>query len=251
MIEIIPAIDVIDGKCVRLSQGDFERKTIYNENPLEVAKEFESIGLTRLHIVDLDGAKLGKVTNLKVLETIAAKTNLTIDFGGGIKTDEDIESVFNAGASMVAIGSTAVKESQKFFDWLEKFGSEKLLLGADVKDKKLAINGWQTLTEFEIIPFLQVYFAKGVTQVFCTDISKDGILQGASNELYSEILTNLPRLKLIASGGVSKIEDVYELEKIGCSGVIIGKAIYEGRIKLSDLKVLIDDKNLKSEIKLC
>ncbi len=235
MIEIIPAIDVIEGKCVRLSQGDFERKTIYNENPLEVAKEYESIGLRRLHIVDLDGAKCGKVTNLKVLETIATNTNLTIDFGGGIKTAEDIESVFNAGASLATIGSVAVKESQKFFAWLEKFGSEKLLLGADVKDKKLAINGWQTLTDLEIIPFLQVYFAKGVSQVFCTDISKDGVLQGASNELYNEILTNLPRLKLIASGGVSKIEDVYELEKIGCTGVIIGKAIYEGRIKLDEL----------------
>jgi phosphoribosylformimino-5-aminoimidazole carboxamide ribotide isomerase len=236
MIEIIPAIDVIDGKCVRLTKGDFAQKTVYNENPLKVAKEFESIGLTRLHIVDLDGAKLGKITNLKVLEAIAANTNLTIDFGGGIKSDEDIQAVFDAGASLVNIGSMAVKESEKFFGWLDKFGSEKILFGADVKDRKLAINGWQTITEFEIIPFLKVYFAKGVSQVFCTDISKDGVLQGASNELYREILSELPRLKLIASGGVGKIEDVHELEKIGCSGVIIGKAIYEGRIKLEQLK---------------
>lgn len=236
MIEIIPAIDVIDGKCVRLSEGDFERKKIYNENPLEVAKEFESFGLNRLHIVDLDGAKNGKVTNLKVLETVSANTNLTIDFGGGIKTDEDIQSVFDAGASLASIGSIAVKEPKKFFNWLEKYGSEKILLGADVRDKKLAINGWQTKTEIEIIQFLKEYFEKGITQVFCTDISKDGLLQGVASELYQEILETLPNLKLIASGGVSNIEDVYELDKIGCSSVIIGKAIYEGRIKLQDLK---------------
>ena len=236
MIEIIPAIDLIDGKCVRLSQGDFAQKKIYNENPLEVAKEFEYFGIKRLHLVDLDGAKNGKVTNLKTLETIAKKTNLIIDFGGGIKTDADIESIFNAGANLASIGSIAVKDSAKFFSWLETFGAEKIMLGADVRNKKLAINGWLTDTELEIIPFLENYFSKGVTQVFCTDISKDGILQGSSNELYTEILSDLPKLKLIASGGVSKIEDVYELEKIGCSGVIIGKAIYEGRIKLEELK---------------
>jgi phosphoribosylformimino-5-aminoimidazole carboxamide ribotide isomerase len=235
MIEIIPAIDLIDGKCVRLSQGDFSRKIIYNQNPLEVAKEFEQFGVKRLHLVDLDGAKNGKVTNLSVLESIAGNTNLTIDFGGGIKSDEDIQKVFDAGASLAAIGSMAVKESKKFFGWLDKYGSDKILLGADVRDKKLAIDGWQTATELEIIPFLHVYYAKGVSQVFCTDISKDGVLEGASNELYSEILSHLPKLKLIASGGVSKIEDVYKLEKIGCSGVIIGKAIYEGRIKLEEL----------------
>lgn len=235
MIEKIPAIDLIDGKCVRLSQGDFSQKKIYNENPLEVAKEFEDFGLKRLHIVDLDGAKNGKVTNLKVLETVANNTNLTIDFGGGIKTDEDIKSVFDAGAKMASIGSVAVKNAEKFFEWLEKFGGEKILLGADVKGKNLAINGWQTETEIEILPFLREYFAKGVTQTFVTDISKDGLLQGSSNELYAEILREIPEIKLIASGGVSKIEDVYELEKIGCSGVIIGKAIYEGRIKLKEL----------------
>lgn len=235
MIEIIPAIDVIDGKCVRLSQGDFAQKKIYSENPLEMAKEFEAIGLQRLHIVDLDGAKIGKVTNLKVLETIAENTDLTIDFGGGIKTDEDIKSVFDAGAKMASIGSVAVKNAEKFFEWIHKFGSEKILLGADVKNGKLAINGWQTETEIEILPFLKEYYAKGASQVFCTDVSKDGLLQGSANELYAEILEQLPRLHLIASGGVSSIDDIVELEKIGCAGVIVGKAIYEGRIKLEEL----------------
>ncbi len=236
MIEIIPAIDLIDGKCVRLSQGDFSQKKIYNENPLEVAKELEQFSIKRLHLVDLDGAKNGKVTNLKILEMIAENTDLSIDFGGGIKTDEDIQSVFEAGADFASIGSIAVKDPSKFFSWLTKYGSEKILLGADVRDKKLAINGWLTDTEFEIIPFLKEYFENGVNQVFCTDISKDGLLEGSSNDLYQEILTDLPKLRLIASGGVSKIEDVYELDKIGCSGVIIGKAIYEGKIKLADLR---------------
>lgn len=236
MIEIIPAIDLIDGKCVRLVQGDFTRKKIYGTNPLETAKEFENAGLKRLHIVDLDGAKNGKVTNLKVLETIAANTDLTIDFGGGIKTDEDIKAVFDAGARMASIGSIAVKAKEKFFAWLEKYGSEKILLGADVHGKKLAINGWQTSTEIEILSFLNEYFAKGVTQAFVTDIAKDGLLEGSSNELYAEILRKIPELELIASGGVSRIEDIFELEKIGCAGVIIGKAIYEGRIKLEDLR---------------
>ncbi len=235
MIEIIPAIDVIEGKCVRLKQGDFSQKTIYNENPLEVAKEFESHGLKCLHIVDLDGAKIGKVTNLKVLEQIAAKTNLTIDFGGGIKTDEDIKSVFDAGAKMASIGSVAVKEPEKFDAWLEKYRSEKLLLGADVKDGKVAINGWQTTTELELIPFLKKYYAKGVRKVFVTDISKDGLLEGSAKDLYAEILENLPRLHLIASGGIDSIEDIAKLEKIGCAGAIIGKAIYEDRISLTKL----------------
>lgn len=235
MIEIIPAIDLIDGKCVRLVQGDFARKKVYSENPLEAAKTFENAGLKRLHIVDLDGAKRGKIANLKVLETIAANTNLTIDFGGGIKTDEDIKSVFDAGAAIASIGSIAVKDTEKFFAWLEKYGGEKILLGADVKGKNLAINGWQTETEIEILAFLKAYFAKGVRAAFVTDISKDGLLEGAANALYAEILREIPRLKLIASGGVSKIEDIWELEKIGCSGVIVGKAIYEDKIKLEDL----------------
>lgn len=235
MIEIIPAIDVIDGKCVRLSQGDFAQKKIYNENPLEVAKEFEAAGFRRLHVVDLDGAKNGKVTNLAVLEKIAGNTILIVDFGGGIKTDEDIESVFNAGAAMASIGSIAVKEPDKFFGWLNQFGSEKVLVGADIRNEKIAIDGWQTPTDLEIIPFLQVYAAKGVTQVFCTDISKDGLLQGSANELYKKILERLPGLRLIASGGVSKLDDVFDLQKIGCHGVIIGKAIYEGRISVKEL----------------
>lgn len=235
MIEIIPAIDVIDGKCVRLAQGDFARKTIYNKNPLEVAKEFEAGGLKRLHVVDLDGAKNGKVVNLNVLETIANHTNLTIDFGGGIKTDDDIQAVFDAGAAMASIGSVAVKNAEKFFAWLEKYGGEKILLGADVNDERLAINGWQTATEIEIVPFLREYFAKGVVQSFVTDIFKDGLLQGSSNALYAKILEAIPDLRLIASGGVSVIEDVDALEKIGCAGVIIGKAIYEGKITLKEL----------------
>ena len=235
MIEIIPAIDVIDGRCVRLAQGDFAREKVYRENPLDAAREFENAGLKRLHIVDLDGAKNGRVTNLEVLGTIARQTNLTIDFGGGIKTVEDVESVFEAGAAMASIGSVAVKNPDRFFAWLDKFGGEKILLGADVRDEKLAINGWQTNTKIEIIPFLKNYFAKGVTQTFVTDISKDGLLAGSSNELYRKILDEIPELKLIASGGVSKIEDIDALEKIGCAGVIVGKAIYENRINLKDL----------------
>ncbi len=238
MIEIIPAIDVIDGKCVRLTQGDFAQKVIYNEKPLEVAKTFESCGLKRLHIVDLDGAKSGQIKNLQVLETIAANTNLTIDFGGGIKTDDDIESVFNAGAKMASIGSVAVKDAEKFVRWVERYGGEKILLGADVKDEKLAINGWQTPTEIEITAFLRDYFGKGVTQAFVTDISKDGLLQGSANALYAKILAAIPELKLIASGGVSRIEDIFELERIGCAGVIVGKAIYEGRIGIAELGTL-------------
>ena len=246
MIEIIPAIDLIDGKCVRLVQGDFAQKKIYSENPLDVAKMFENAGLARLHMVDLDGAKSGSPANLKVLEKIAANTNLTIDFGGGIKTDEDIEAVFDAGAKIVGIGSVAVKEPEKFFAWLERYGGERILLGADVNGKNLAINGWQTATDIEIMPFLREYFARGVTQAFVTDISKDGLLEGSSNLLYAEILRALPRLKLIASGGVSKIEDIRELEKIGCAGVIVGKAIYEGRIRINQLETMNDEGKMNS-----
>jgi phosphoribosylformimino-5-aminoimidazole carboxamide ribotide isomerase len=236
MIEIIPAIDLIDGKCVRLSQGDFARKKIYSENPLETAKRFEAAGLKRLHIVDLDGAKQGKIANLKSLETIARNTNLTIDFGGGIKTDADIKSVFDAGAAIATIGSVAVKNAEQFFAWLDRYGGERILLGADVKGDCLAINGWQTPTEIEILSFLTDYFRRGGRQAFVTDISKDGLLQGTSNELYRKITSQLPELKLVASGGVSSLEDIGELEKIGCAGVIVGKAIYEGKIKLEELK---------------
>ncbi len=243
MIEIIPAIDLIDGKCVRLRQGDFVQKKIYSENPLKVAEEFEFAGLKRLHIVDLDGAKCGKIANLKILETIARRTNLTIDFGGGIKTDEDVQSVFDAGAQIAGIGSVAVKDSEKFFAWLEQYGSERILLGADVRADKLAINGWQTATEIEILPFLTDYFARGVRQVFVTDVSKDGLLRGTSNKLYARILTRLPDIKLIASGGVSRLEDIEELEKIGCVGAIVGKAIYEGKIKLPEFEEFIKGKS--------
>ena len=243
MFEIIPAIDLIDGRCVRLAQGDFAQQTIYSENPLDAAKEFENAGLKRLHIVDLDGAKNGKITNLKVLEIIARNTNLTIDFGGGIKTDADIQSVFDAGATMAGIGSIAVKDAEKFFAWIEKYGGEKILLGADVNGEKLAINGWQTATEIEIIPFLKEYSANGVTQTFVTDIAKDGLLQGTSNALYAKIRREIPELKLIASGGVSQIEDICELERIGCAGAIVGKAIYEGKIALPELKRLAAGKN--------
>jgi phosphoribosylformimino-5-aminoimidazole carboxamide ribotide isomerase len=236
MIEIIPAIDLIDGRCVRLAQGDFARKKVYRENPLDAAREFEAAGLRRLHVVDLDGAKNGKVANLRVLETIAAKTNLTIDFGGGIKTDDDIQAVFDSGAAQASVGSVAVKEPEKFFAWLEKYGGERILLGADVKGEKLAINGWQTATEIEILPFLRDYSARGVRQVFVTDIARDGLLQGASNELYRKILKNLPELKLIASGGVARLADIDELERTGCAGVIVGKAIYEGKIKLEEIR---------------
>jgi phosphoribosylformimino-5-aminoimidazole carboxamide ribotide isomerase len=235
MIEIIPAIDLIEARCVRLRQGDFAHRTIYSENPLDAAKEFENAGLKRLHLVDLDGAKNGRVTNLKVLESIAVGTNLEIDFGGGIRTDKDMNAVFNAGAKWASIGSLAVKDAEKFFLWLEKYGSEKILLGADTRGEKLAVNGWQTETEIEILPFLREYSARGVREAFVTDISRDGLLAGSSNELYAKIRRASPDLKLIASGGVSRIEDVFELEKIGCAGVIVGKAIYERRIELKDL----------------
>ena len=235
MMEIIPAIDVIDGKCVRLAQGDFAQSKIYRESPSDTAKEFENAGLTRLHIVDLDGAKRGRITNLKVLETIARATNLTIDFGGGIKTDADIQSVFDAGAAMASIGSVAVKDAKTFFAWIEKYGGERILLGADVRGEKLAINGWQMATDIEIIPFLKDYFSRGVTQTFVTDIAKDGLLQGTSNALYAKIRQAIPALKLIASGGVSVLEDLHELERIGCAGAIVGKAIYEGKIDIAAL----------------
>jgi len=235
MFEIIPAIDLIDGKCVRLAQGDFARKKIYYENPVEVAKTFEGFGIKRLHVVDLDGAKRGKLANVHILREIARDTDLTIDFGGGIKTDDDIQAVFEAGAGLANIGSTAVREPDKFLAWINEYGGEKILLGADVKDEKIAVNGWQTKTDLQIVPFLRTYRAKGVTQAFVTDIAKDGVLQGPSVELYRGILNALPGLKLIASGGVSSISDIEELEQIGCSGAIIGKAIYEGLINLGEL----------------
>lgn len=236
MIEIIPAIDVIDGKCVRLSQGDYETKKIYNESPVEVAKEFEANGIKRLHMVDLDGAKAGKIVNIKTLEAVASQTSLEIDFGGGIKTTKDVESVLNAGATFFNIGSIAVKQPELVETWIQQFGAEKVLLGADVKDENIMISGWLQSANINIIDYISAYINRGITNIFCTDISKDGLLQGASVNLYKKILTAFPKLNLIASGGVSVMEDVDELNTIGCSGVIIGKALYEGRIQISQLK---------------
>ena len=233
---IIPAIDIIEGKCVRLTQGDYAQKTIYNENPLEVAREFEDNGLTRLHLVDLDGAKAGKVTNWKVLESIADNTSLVIDFGGGIKQIEDVSVVFNSGASLATIGSLAVKNEELFVEMLLQFGADRFLLGADVKDENIVINGWLNNTGIHIIDFIQQYIDKGVQQIFCTDVSKDGKLEGPSIELYKNIIKQFPALHFIASGGVSCMDDLNQLQNIGCSSAIVGKAIYEGRITLSDLK---------------
>ncbi|MET0244604.1 MAG: 1-(5-phosphoribosyl)-5-[(5-phosphoribosylamino)methylideneamino]imidazole-4-carboxamide isomerase [Flavitalea sp.] len=238
-MQIIPAIDIIDGKCVRLTEGDYSQKKIYNENPLEVALEFEDAGMQRLHLVDLDGAKAGAVKNWKVLETIASKTKLIIDFGGGIKTSKDIEIVLNSGAAMATVGSIAVKNEEEFVRLLKQYGPEKFLLGADVKDEKIAIGGWLETTKIWIYDFIQKYMEHGVKQLFCTDVSKDGKLEGPSLGLYKTIITQFPTLNFIASGGVSSMDDLEQLKDIGCSGAIVGKAIYEGRIKLEDLKFVI------------
>lgn len=232
---VIPAIDIIDGKCVRLTQGDYSLKTVYNENPLEVAKEFEDAGLKRLHLVDLDGAKAGAVKNWKVLEAIAANTSLVIDFGGGIKKEEHLRIVFSSGAALATIGSLAVKNETEFVKWLLQFGADKFLLGADVKEEKIAVGGWLETTDVWIYDFIQKYIDHGVQQIFCTDVSKDGKLEGPSIELYKNIITKFPKLHFIASGGVSNIKDLEDLKAIGCSGAIVGKAIYEGRIPLKDL----------------
>ena len=237
-MEIIPAIDIIDGKCVRLTQGDYAQKTIYNENPLEVAKQFEAIGIKRLHLVDLDGAKKGSVVNLQVLEKISSNTNLIIDFGGGIKNDADIESVFNAGANIATIGSIAVKEPEKFYAWVEKYGTDKILLGADVKNEKIAIGGWLEETGISVYDFIKGHLANGIKNIFCTDISKDGLLQGPSIELYTNIINKNPGINLIASGGVSSLEDLKQLKEIGCGGAIVGKAIYENRITTEEIRKL-------------
>lgn len=236
-MEIIPAIDLIDGKCVRLTQGDYEQKIIYDEYPLEVAKQFEDAGLKRLHLVDLDGAKEGVVKNWKVLETIAGKTNLTIDFGGGIKTEKDVKIVFDSGAALATVGSIAVKNENEFVSWLNQFGADKFLLGADVKNEKIAIHGWQETTDIWIYDFIEKYLQLGIQKIFCTDVSKDGKLQGPSVDLYKSILQKFPAIHFIASGGVSSIKDLEDLRTIGCKGAIIGKAIYENKILLKDLKM--------------
>jgi phosphoribosylformimino-5-aminoimidazole carboxamide ribotide isomerase len=236
-LQVIPAIDIIDGKCVRLEQGDYNKVSLYHKEPLEVAKKFEDAGLKRLHLVDLDGAKAGAVKNWKVLETIAGKTSLVIDFGGGIKMEKDVEIVFNSGASLATIGSIAVKNEEKFVKWLLTFGADKFLLGADVKNEKITVSGWQEETKIWIYDFIQKYIDHGIKQIFCTDVSKDGKLEGPSIDLYKNIISKFPELFFIASGGVSSVKDLEDLREIGCSGAIVGKAIYENRISLNDLKI--------------
>lgn len=234
-MQIIPAIDIIEGKCVRLTEGDYTQKKIYNQDPLEVAKQFEGVGLMRLHLVDLDGAKAGAVVNWKVLEKIANKTGLIIDFGGGIKTEVTLKTVLDTGATYATIGSLAVKESATFEEWIERFGAQIFMLGADVYEEKIAVGGWLEKTEIDVFDFIGSYMDKGVTQIFCTDIQKDGKLEGPSIELYQKILQQYPTLQLIASGGVSQLKDLEELRRIGCSGAIVGKAIYENKISLLEL----------------
>lgn len=238
-IEIIPAIDLIDGKCVRLSQGDYNQKIVYNENPLEVAKMFEAAGITRLHLVDLDGAKAKHIVNHKVLETIATKTNLVIDFGGGLKSDEDLKIAFESGAQMVTGGSIAVREKDTFLKWLESYGSEKIILGADAKDRKVAVGGWLETTDLSVIDFISEFHKKGISKVISTDISRDGMLTGPSIELYQEILDELPELEIIASGGIATMDDILKLNEMGVPGVITGKAIYENKISLKDIERFI------------
>lgn len=235
MMQIIPAIDLIDGKCVRLTEGDYAQKKIYNEDPLEVAKAFEGIGLMRLHLVDLDGAKAGEVVNWKVLEKIAHHTALKIDFGGGIKQETTLKSVLDAGATYATIGSLAVKNRAIFEEWIERFGANVFMLGADVYEEKIAIGGWIEKTNIDVYEFIQSYLNKGIGQIFCTDIQKDGKLEGPSIELYKIIIHQFPSLNLIASGGVSNLHDLNELRAIGCAAAIVGKAIYENRISLKEL----------------
>ncbi|MDR3220085.1 MAG: 1-(5-phosphoribosyl)-5-[(5-phosphoribosylamino)methylideneamino]imidazole-4-carboxamide isomerase [Dysgonamonadaceae bacterium] len=241
MIEIIPAMDILDGKCVRLSQGDYEQKTVYNENPLEVAKMFENHGIHRLHIVDLDGAKANRIINYKILEKIASRTSLIIDFGGGLKSDSDLEIAFDSGARMVTGGSIAIKNPEIFQSWINKFGGQSIILGADCRNKKIAVSGWTEDTDEDIVPFIEKWRKQGINKVICTDISKDGMLNGPSLDLYREIREADPELYLIASGGVGDIQDVERLEEAHIPGVIIGKAIYEGKIKLKELLRFADD----------
>lgn len=236
MIEIIPAIDIIDGKCVRLSQGDYAQKTVYNENPVEVAKMFEAAGIRRLHLVDLDGAKAQHIVNYPVLEKIVLNTSLIVDFGGGLKSDTDLRIAFENGASMVTGGSIAVNNEELFFSWLKNYGGDKIILGADVKEQKIAVSGWTETTNIDLLPFIGKFKRKGVNKVICTDIAKDGMLQGPSVDLYKKILGQYPDLYLIASGGVSSMTDIEDLEAAHVPAVIFGKAIYEGKITLKDLE---------------
>lgn len=235
MIELIPAIDIINGQCVRLTKGDYDQKTVYRDSPAEVAREYEAIGFQRLHVVDLDGAKSKHIVNNAVLREITTQTSLTVDFGGGIKTDEDIETAFLHGAKMVTVGSIAVTNPDLFISWLEKYGAERMILGADVRNGKISINGWKEDSIEDLLPFLKKYIDAGVRNVLCTEISKDGTLQGPAIELYSEVMAAYPQLHLIASGGVSCIDDIKALDKAGIPAVVIGKAIYEGKINLREL----------------
>ena len=235
-MQIIPAIDIIDGKCVRLTEGDYAQKTIYNEDPLEVAKAFEAAGIQRLHLVDLDGAKAGAVKNWKVLESIALNTKLVIDFGGGIKTDDDVALVFERGATLATIGSIAVANPALFLSWVDIYGAERFFLGADVKDNCIAVNGWMQTSNIAIDSFISDYLAQGISNIFCTDVSKDGRLEGPSTALYQSLIQLFPNLKLVASGGVSSLQDLETLDAIGCAGAIVGKAIYENRIPLESLQ---------------
>ena len=236
-MRLIPAIDILDGKCVRLSKGDYSTKKVYNENPLEIAKTFEDNGIQYLHLVDLDGAKSQHIVNYKVLESICAKTNLKVDFGGGLKSDEDLKIAFESGANQVTGGSIAVKSPEVFKDWLKHYGSEKIILGADFKDRKIATSGWLETSKLDVVDFIKNYEEKGVSYVICTDISKDGMLEGTSNDLYLEIMTKTT-INLIASGGVSSLDDLIKLRELGCEGAIIGKALYEGKIILKQLQDL-------------
>lgn len=235
-MRIIPAIDIIDGKCVRLSKGDYSTKKIYNENPLEVAKSFEAHGIEYLHLVDLDGAKSSKIVNYKILEQIASKTNLKIDFGGGLKSDADLKIAFESGARQITGGSIAIKQPEVFKSWIQQYGAEKIILGADAMNEKVAISGWLEASKEEVVPFIQKYQQEGIQYVICTDISKDGMLEGPSFELYQRILEQTKDLKLIASGGISTFDELPKLAELGCEGTIIGKAIYEGRISLKQLE---------------
>ena len=235
-MQIIPAIDIIDGKCVRLTEGDYAQKTIYNEDPLEVAKAFEAAGIQRLHLVDLDGAKAGAVKNWKVLESIALNTKLVIDFGGGIKTNDDVALVFERGATLATIGSMAVANPTLFLSWVKTYGADRFFLGADVKDNHIAVNGWMQTSNIAIDSFISDYLAQGISNIFCTDVSKDGRLEGPSTALYQSLLQLFPNLNLVASGGVSSLQDLETLDAIGCAGAIVGKAIYENRISLESLQ---------------
>ncbi|MBL6647115.1 MAG: 1-(5-phosphoribosyl)-5-[(5-phosphoribosylamino)methylideneamino]imidazole-4-carboxamide isomerase [Flavobacteriaceae bacterium] len=242
-MRIIPAIDIIDGKCVRLTKGDYDTKKVYNESPVEVAKAFEGAGLTHVHVVDLDGARAKHIVNAKVLEQIAMQTSLQVDFGGGIKSETDLQTAFDCGASQVTLGSIAVSEPELVGEWLEKFGAEQLILGADAKDRRIATHGWEETSDLDVIDFVKDYQKIGVSYVICTDVSKDGMLAGPSFALYQELLNEVPNIKLIASGGISAFSELPQLAAMGCEGVIIGKAIYENRISLKTLEKYILNPN--------